>query len=223
MSGSVVRHLIFKDWRLLRFQILFSFGAAVAALALCQVKREVPFVLGTVWFFVALIVLACMLPITNVVSERKKQNLAFVMSLPVSAKQYAMSKIASTFGMFLVPWLALVGCALLLIEGRGFPHGAIPMALVLMGLVLVGFMIVAAVAIISESEGWTTGATVVVNSSYGIVWYLIARVPGAMKEMGSPVVIWSPRILTILAIECASIAIILGLTFYLQSKKRDFV
>jgi hypothetical protein len=97
------------------------------------------------------------------------------------------------------------------------------MALVLMGLVLVGFMIVAAVAIISESEGWTTGATVVVNSSYGVVWYLIARVPGAVKEMGSPVVIWSPRILTILATECASIAIILGLTFYLQSKKRDFV
>ncbi len=223
MSGSVIRHLVLKDWRLVRFQVLLCLGAGAAALVLCQVKREVPFVLGTVWFFVALMVLACMLPVTNVVNERKKQNLAFMMSLPVSARQYAMSKIASTFGIFLVPWLAFVGCALLLIEGRGLPHGMIPVALVLMGLVLVGFFLIASVAIVSESEGWATGAIVICNSSYGIVWYLIARVPGAIKEMGSPVAIWSPRILTILAIESASIVITLGLTFYLQSKKRDFV
>jgi hypothetical protein len=223
MSSSVVGHLISKDWRLHRFHVLLSLVGGAAALALFQVKREVPFVLGAVWFFVALIVFACMLPVTNVVNERKKQNLAFVMSLPVSARQYAMSKIASTFGMFLVPWIALVGCAVLLIEARGLPHGAIPTALMLNGLVLVGFFLIASVAIVSESEAWTAGATIVCNASYGVVWYLIVRVPGALKEMGSPVVIWSPRILTILAVECVLIAIALGLTFYLQSKKRDFV
>lgn len=223
MSSSVIRQLVLKDWRLHRIQLASSLAAGFAALALFQMKREVPFVLGAVWFFVVLIVLGCMLPVTNVVNERKKQNIAFLMSLPVSAKQYTMSKIASTFGMFLVPWLGLVGCALLLIEARGFPHGAIPTALVLNGLVLVGFFMIAAVAIVSESEGWTAGTTLVCNSLYGILWYLIVRVPGAVKEMASPVAIWSPRIMTLLAIEFASIAVFLALTFYLQSKKRDFV
>jgi hypothetical protein len=223
MNRSVVRHLIFKDWRLHRYQVVLSAAAGAAALVLFQMKREIPTVLGAVWFFIALIVLASMLPITNVLNERKKQNLAFLMSLPLSSKQYTMAKIGSTFGMFLVPWLALLAGALSLIGARGFPHGTIPIAVALAGLVLVGFSMIATVAIVSESEGWTTGATIVCNSSYGIAWYLIVRVPETAKEMASPVAVWSARMLTILAVECLLIALSLGLTFYLQSKNRDFV
>jgi hypothetical protein len=39
----------------------------------------------------------------------------------------------------------------------------------------------------------------------------------------SPLAVWSPLVLEILAGELALIAIMLGLTFFLQSRKRDFV
>ncbi|HUA01874.1 MAG TPA: ABC-2 transporter permease [Candidatus Aquilonibacter sp.] len=222
MNGSVVRQLALKDWRLHRLQVILSVAAGAAALGLFQIGREIPVVLGATWFFVTLVLLACMLPMSNVVNERKKHNLAFVMSLPISPRQYAMAKILSTFGMFLVSWAILVVAAVWLIEAR-FPHGVIPVSVVLTGLVLTGFCLMASVAIVSESEGWATAAIIVCNSSYGVIWYLIIRVPETAKEVGGAVAVWSPRVLRILATEAALVIFCLGLTFYLQSRKRDFI
>jgi ABC-2 type transport system permease protein len=222
VKNSVVWHLILKDLRLQRIQIIVSLAAGAAALALFEAKRELPAVLGATWFFVALIVLGCMLPMSNIIGERKKQNLAFVMSLPVSSREYTMAKILSTFGMFLTPWALLAIGALWLI-GTGFPHGIIPVAVVLMLLVLVGFCVIAGVAIVSESEAWSAGAMIVCNSSYGVAWYLVIRVPETAKQLGGSVAIWSPRLLTMAGAECAVVFFCLGLTFYMQSRKRDFI
>ncbi len=224
MKGSVVRQLILKDWRLHRMQIILSIAGGAAALSVVQIRSEVPFVLGTVWFFIALILMGSMLPSSNIVNERKKQTLPFLMSLPVSALQYTTAKIISTFGMFLILWLALVAGALSLIAKRSdIPHGFIPMALVLAGLTLVGFCLVAAAAIISESEGWFIAATIVCNSSYGVVWYLIVRVPAIRHDAVAPVPVWSPTVLMLLGVEFSLIALSLGLAFLVQSRKRDFV
>src|SRR4051812_7360422 len=108
MNTSVIQAVILKDWRQHRALILFSLAAGVLALAVLQVRNETAFMLGTVWFFIALIVLGSMLPVSNVINERKKQTAVFLMSLPLSALQYATSKLMSTIAMFLVPWTALV-------------------------------------------------------------------------------------------------------------------
>ena len=222
MNHSVVWRLILKDVRLHRFQIILSLAVGACALALFQTKREVPLVLGATWFSVALIVLGCMVPVSNVVNERKNHHVAFLMSLPISARQYGMAKIASTFGMFFVPWALLAGGALLLIGGK-FQHGAIPISVIITGLLLTGFCVVASTAVVSESEAWTTVAIVLCNSSYGVLWYLIIRVPETAKQVGGAAAVWSPRMLAILAAECAVVILSLGLTFYLQSRKRDFI
>jgi ABC-type Na+ efflux pump permease subunit len=165
-----------------------------------------------------------MLPVGNVVNERKKQNLAFLMSLPVSATQYAMAKLVSTIGMYLVPWGALVIAASTFILTRSeAPRGIIPVMFILFGLPLVGFCVVAGAALISETEGWTIAATIVCNSCYGIGWYLIIRNPAVNGNLKSPVAIWDAPVLTILGSEIAAIVAILGFTIYMQSRKRDFV
>jgi ABC-2 type transport system permease protein len=223
MTGSVVRHLVLKDWRLNRMQITLSMAGGAVALALVHIKQEVPVVLGAVWFFLALILLGCFLPSTSVVNERKRQNLAFLMSLPISPMQYTWAKVASSFGMFLVPWVALVAAAVSLVATIGIPRGFIPMLLVLAGLTLIGFSVIVGSAIVGESEGWYQVAVVVCNSSYGIGWYLIARIPQVSHDMGGPVAVWSPLMLALLAGELAGIVLVLGLTFFLQSRKRDFI
>jgi hypothetical protein len=222
--GSVVQTLIFRDWYRHRLYLLLSVAAGGLALAVFQMGGEIPMILGATWFFVSLIVLGSMLPVTNVVNERKKQTLPFLMSLPLSVFQYTSAKIVSTVAMFLVPWLALVIAAVSFVAGRrNIPHGIIPVILVLAGLTFIGFCLIAGVALVSESEGWTIAATVASNSSYGFSWYLLARNPAIRGDMQSSVVVWSSTVLTILAAELAVIAVILGLTFYLQSRKRDFV
>jgi ABC-type Na+ efflux pump permease subunit len=224
MTRSVVQTLILQDLYRHRQVVLFSIVGGVLALGLMQVGGEVPFVLGATWFYCSLIVVGSMLPGLNVVNERKKQTLPFLMSLPLSVFQYSAAKLASTVGIFLIPWAALLISGVAYIAGRSdIPNGIIPLMLILTGFTLVGFCLIAGVALVSESEGWTIAATVISNSSYGFGWYLIARNPAVRADLGSPVPVWNALVLTILGGEIALVAAILGVTFFLQSRKRDFV
>jgi ABC-2 type transport system permease protein len=222
VSGSIVKHLVRKDLRLHRVQIALTIAAGLIALAVVARGGEVPFVIGVTWFFVAIIVLACMLPISAIVNERKKQTLAFLMSLPLSSIEYTTAKLVSTLLMFLTPWLMLLICALVLVTTRNLA-GAIPMLLILATLPLIGFSLILAVALVSESEGWAIAATVVCNSSYGIIWYLMSRVPSLTANWTGRVAIFSPPVLRVLAVEVGIIVLLGALTFFLQSRKRDFI
>jgi hypothetical protein len=224
MKGSVVRTLILSDWNRHRFFILLSIFGGILAVALVQMGGELPTVLGSTWFFVSLIVLGSMLPVSNVIYERKKQTLAFLISLPISIAQYTTAKIVSTIAMFLVPWFSLVVTGVsFIVSRRDIPDGIIPVLLILAGFTLVGFCVIAGVATATESETWTLVATIALNSSYGFWWYVLIRNRALRADFGSAVPVWSPTVLTILLGEMAAIAVILALTFYAQSRKRDFV
>ena len=224
MNGSVVGHLILKDWRLHRLHISLAVTVGAISLIIFEHGGELPVVLGSVWFFIALIVLGSMLPVSSIVNERKKQTLAFVMSLPVSSIQYTAAKMISTFAMFLVPWLALLISALIVIETRDIlPHGTIPAILILALLPLVGFCVITGVAMVGESEGWGIAATVVCNSSYGISWYLLARMPSVHSNWTSRAPVWNSTVLDLLFSEVGLIVLSIALTLWLQSRKRGFI
>lgn len=103
------------------------------------------------------------------------------------------------------------------------PNGVIPFIVILVCLPLVGFIVMAAAALVSESEGWTIAATVVCNSSYGLASYFLMREPAIRNNLRSPVPVWNQLVLTVLGGELAAIVLILALTLYLQSRKREFV
>ena len=224
MNRSVVRTLILSDWKRFRpLLLMFTVGGALAFLLL-QVGGEIPTILGATWFFMALIVLGCLLPPFNVVNERKKQVLPFLMSLPISVTQYTTAKLLSTVGMFLVSWVTLVAAAVAFVIGReSLPDGIIPVVIILSVLTFIGFCLIAGVTMVSESEQWMMAATVLANSSYGFGWYLLVRNAAIREGMKSAAPVWGPEVVTILAVEVAVVVVILGLTFFLQSRKKDFV
>ena len=222
MTDSIIPQLIRKDLRLHRLQMVITMVAGIIALAVMRRGSEVSLVLGSTWYFVAIIVLACMLPVSMVVNERKKQTLAFVMSLPVSSAQYTTAKLLSSLLMFVGPWLMLLICALITTRNT-IPHGSIPLMLIMTLLPLIGFSLILAVAIVSESEGAAIAATVVCNSSYGIAWYLITKTPSLTVNWTRPIAIWDQTVLRLLSAEIGLIALLIGLTFLLQARKRDFI
>lgn len=222
MRDSVVGQLILKDWRLHRLPIILSLVCGGIALTIIQLGGQTPVLLGTAWFFIALIVFGSLVPVTNIVNEKKKQTMAFLMSLPVSPAQYTTAKLVSTVGMFLGPWLMLLSSALFLIYGRGiFPQGVIPLTLILATAPFLGFCLIAGAA--NVSEGWGIALTVVCNSSYWLVWYGLMQLPAVTSGLKSPVAVWNPTELAILGGEFGLIALVLALTFFLQSRKRDFI
>jgi hypothetical protein len=224
VTSSVIGHLILKDWRLNRPLISLCIGVGLIALVIALYAGGVARLLGSVWFFVSLCILGSMLPASAILNERKKQTLAFVMSLPVSSVQYTIAKALSTSAMFLVPWLTLLVSALILIETRhAIPHGIIPILLILAMLPLVAFCLISAAALVGESEGWLIGVSILCNSSYWFVWYLLARTPSLSANWAGPVAVWNTAAITVLSVELGSIAFIVGLTFFFQSRKRNFI
>lgn len=224
MRGSVTRRLIWKDWQLNKMAIVLSTVGGFIALGIICVGGQTPFLLGSVGFFVALIMLASILPGLVILNERKKQNLAFIMSLPVSSVQYGVAKIASTVGIFLAPWLTLIAAGIWIVKVRhALPDGVMPMGLILAVLPLIGFCLIAGAALIGETEGWYTLSIAVVNSSYWFVWYtLMMRFPELSRDWLSARAVWNPAV-QILGSEFAVAAFILGVTLFIQSRKRDFV
>ncbi|MGH9655819.1 MAG: hypothetical protein ACRD4Q_12000 [Candidatus Acidiferrales bacterium] len=224
MNGSIICHLILKDWRLNRLLILLTIGAGIVAMVVAQYGHEIVRVVGGIWLFVALCVLASMLPASVIINERKKQTLAFIISLPVSAVQYTIAKIASVWGLFLLPWFTLLIMAAVLIEtSRVVPRGAIPMLLMFALLPLIGFCIISSTALVAESEGWLIAASVVINSSYWLGFYLLSHIPALTANWNSPVAVWNQTAVFTLSAELGSIALIFGITLFLQSRKRTFI
>jgi len=224
MRRNVVWQLIRKDWRMHRMQILITMVAGVAALAIVEWGGQTPVVVGSVFFFIALILGGHMLPFGGIVNERKNKNLAFLMSLPISSIQYTTSKLISNVLMFLIPWLALVAAAVILIMVRGMiPRGAIPVVLILSLLPFVGFCLITGAALVGESEGWSIAANVFCSSTYGLTWYSMTQIPSLMVNTQKSVPVWNAITLKILGAEILTILVMLGLTYFFQSRKRDFV
>lgn len=223
MNHSLIPRLIWKDIEMTWPFPVVATVAGCGALALFYFGSNALALAGIVAFFVVLVILGTM-PMQLIVNERKKQTLAFVMSLPVSAGQYGTAKLASSLGMFVVPWLMLIGIAFSLVVGRSdTPNGIIPLALVLVLLPLIGFLLTTSVAIVSESETRSIITMAAVNISYSFVWLVVTAFPGMTRDAANAVPVWNETILSVLAGEVGLVAIVLALTLYLQSRKRDFV
>jgi hypothetical protein len=223
MSRSLIGHLIVKDFQMHRTSIVATIIVGMLGLATLPLKGLAG-LLGIIGFFTTLIVLGAMIPNASILKERKGHNLAFLMSLPISVVEYTTAKILAALGMFMIPWLILVGAGLSLIFGRSdMPHGIIPLTLILVTAPLVGLCVLVAVALVGESESWVMAATIAVNVGYSVFWILLINVAALRDGLASPKPIWNPTALTVLGSEFAAIAVILAITFYLQSRKTDFV
>lgn len=225
MKTNVMVQLVWKDWQLQRLMIIICIVSGLVALAILRIGGQTPIVIGSAFFFISMMFCACMLPMTSITNEKKKQTLPFLMSLPVSASRYGVAKLLSTFGMFLVPWLTLIGAGLYMIVVRhALPNGTIPTMLILANLPFIGFCIITGTALVGESEGWGVAAVATVNSSYWLAWYLlVSQFPSITRNWAGSVADWNPVVVKIVVAEFASIVLILALTLYLQSRKRSFV
>ena len=223
MNRSIIGQLVLKDWRLNRVLISLTLAIGLVTLLVTQFGGLARLI-GIVWFFVALCILGSMLPGSVILNERKKQTLAFIMSLPVTSVQYSIAKMLSIWGLFLVPWLTLLISALVLIETRHVvPQGAVPMVLILAMLPLIGFCLISSTTLVGESEGWLVAASIVVNSSYWLGWFLLARIPSLSANWNRPAAVWNSTEIIVLCSELGAIAFIVAVTLFLQSRKRDFI
>jgi len=223
MTRSIVWRLILKDWYLCRVVVASVAVIGVASVAALYVRDGFTSLVAMITSLIAVIFLGSLLPSLTIVNERKRQNLAFVMSLPVSPMQYTTAKIVANLVAFLALWLPIaIGMIGTVVSARVF-GGIIPLMVVAALAPFTAFALFMAVAIVSESETWAITTMAASNVAYTFVWLFISRIPDMFRDLSSPVAIWRPQMVSIVTVEAVAIVLAFGLTFYLQSKKTNFI
>jgi hypothetical protein len=123
MNYSMIRILILKDWYLQRWSVLASLLGGLIALGIVCLGGNAAFMVGLVLLITALIAVGAQLAVTTMVNERKEQTLPFVMSLPISYREYTSAKLLGTLLIFMLPWLTLVMAVLVLSAALHGHHG----------------------------------------------------------------------------------------------------
>jgi hypothetical protein len=223
MNYSMVKSLIWKDWYFQRRAILLSLAGGAVSLGIVAFGGQPGFTLGLILLVTVMVMLSAMTVMNNTIGERENQTLAFAMSLPISYLEYTTSKVLGNLLIFVPFWLTMLAGSVALIVAAPVIHGFFAFAIIMAVEILVSTCLMIAVALVSESKGWTISAMVVGNVALNVVGYLVAHIPGIRDGMFGNVIQWRPAATISLTVEFVLIALMLGGTFFIQSRKKDFI
>lgn len=223
LDWNLVQILVQKDWYFMRQSLVVYLGAGLLGLFLISAGSEGTFYAGAVLLFTVLISLGIHLAMATVVQERTSQTLAFVMTLPISPREYTTAKMLANLVIFMVPWLLTALGSVLVLQLGLQSGGLIPFALVVLTEIFLAYLVVLAVALVTESEGWAIAAMVTMNLFFQGFLYLVSHLPGIAETMKGATAVWSPTAIALLMGEIALIAGVIATTFRRQSLKTDFI
>lgn len=223
MNSTMVRRLVLKDWYFQRWVILSYTLAGIFSLWLLSLASEGTFYAGSILLLTIVISVGIHLIMATVINERKEQTLPFIMSLPISYREYTTAKVLANVVIFLVPWTVITAgsCAVVLVTG--IPDGLIPFIVLVLTQLFAGYILTLAAAVVTESIGWTIGAMVFGNLFIQYFMYAVSHNTTIAAGMKGAVVAWSRPAVLVVSAEVAAIVLLLTLTFYLQARKKDFL
>ncbi|MFN6971940.1 MAG: ABC-2 transporter permease, partial [Rheinheimera sp.] len=139
-NWPIIKLLILKDWALMKKSLAAYMAGGVLVIGMMGMATPMMFNIGAVLMITLMIVIGARSAVELVVNEKKDQTLAFMMSLPITAQDYALAKLCSNLALYLVPWLLLVLGMLLVIVSTPIYNGVIPLVvLVLLAALFVGW------------------------------------------------------------------------------------
>jgi hypothetical protein len=203
--------------------ILGSIPVGLGALAIVLTGKPVAFMLCIILLCMVIVGVGAQLAFVTTINERKEQTLAFVMSLPVSWREYTAAKILANLIIFLIPWLPLTAGALGLLLLPGATHGLVPYTAIMALEMLITTSLIVAAGIITESQAWTTAGIFCSSLGINLLGYVFAHLPGIAKYMWGTRVYWSSTAWIILICELLTVPLLLSVTFFVQSRKTDFL
>ncbi len=224
MNFEMVRRLILKDWYLQRLPIALSLLGGVAAMTILVLGGKAGFTMGLILLVTVLVASSAISTTNMTVLERREQTLPFLMSLPISFREYTAAKLVAILVVFLIPWSVFMGASFAVLAlSPTHSQGLIPYVAIMGTEMLVSTCFIAAVGLITESQGWTITAVMIGNVAINAIGYLVAHLDGVSRYMFGPIMRWTSTSSGLLTAEVVTVLLLLGGTFYLQSRKQDFL
>ncbi len=222
VQWGIVRSLILKDLQLSEKALAAYALAGILALGLIGLAKPWAFYIGSLLLLILLVAVACMSISNALLTERKEQTLAFVMSLPVSPLEFTLAKLGGNALTFLVPFLILLGGTVGVTLRTPVPDGFIVFATLVYGHVLVGFSVSLAVAMSVRSEGWNI--FVMIASQVLINPFLMAlgQIPSIRDVGRGEAIVWSAEALLILGAQLLVSVLAIAFTAWWHGRKAAF-
>ena len=229
MSASIIPQLLKKDFMLTRRMILvFCVLSLVGAGAIALLFGRVP-----QWALVNIAFLLLMSPaatcgivllMTTVVFEKEKSTQAFIMSLPVTPKQFALSKLIINIGVFGALWLVISAIALYFAFGRGvFPLGTLPFVIMVLLGAFVAYVGILSVSLWRQSLGLTVLSIALFEMGTSAYLWGVAFVDSVADFMHGPEPVWNATAIGIVSTQATlALALVAGTLLY-QSQRREFL
>ena len=222
LNTSVIRLLVLKDWQLFQKQLAVYVLAGIVALCFLGLAKPWAFYVGSLMLLIVMISAACFSISTSLVVERKEQTLAFVMSLPVSPREFTLSKLVGNLLTFGVPFAVLLGGTLAVVLFTPLPDGLFVYTLLIFAYLLFAYAVSLAVAMSVESEGWATFA--MIGSMVLINPYIVgmSQLPAISAHVGKDALVWTtPSAAIVTTLSLLAVAVI-GVTTWHHARKPAF-
>lgn len=221
---GLLKALIRKDLQLNAAPMALYLLVGLISLWLLTFDSKGPFYAGSVLLLSMVIVASAHLVINTVTTERDDQTLTFIMSLPLTFMQYTHAKICANLLGFLTFWLIMwVGVMGVIFTQAEIPNGLAVYATILLLEMLAVFVLLLGVGLISESQTWTIVVMSLTNIALSLFMFWLSSIEAIKAHMDSAEPVWNATAWVIIGAEVAFMLLVLGLTYYGQSRKRDFL
>ncbi|MBT8448710.1 MAG: ABC-2 transporter permease [Gammaproteobacteria bacterium] len=224
MNYAIIKQLVNKDWQLNKGPLTLYVVMGFASLWVFTIPTEFAFTLGIILLVSILAIIGIHMVVTTVLHERKDQTLTFVMSLPVSFKEYTLAKILSisivSGGAWLLIFSTVLGFSIML---DSIGNGLIPYMVMTLVHMLVIYAVLMATAIVSENEIATIIVMTLLNVSISIFMMGIANLEDVGPFISGQVAVWNDTSIGIVLLQLFTIVLSVYMTFYFQSKKRSYL
>lgn len=223
MNTFMITKLITKDWQLYKVFMLGYALLGIFAAGLMTVPSATVYYLGLVALITVLIGSSAHVAINIVVTEKKEYQLSFIMGLPITPMDYYLSKIFGGLGIYLVSWGAIVIGTSLIINFSHMPNGMLPMLILCALEILVATTIVLCAGVLSGSVPVTIITMIILNMCFNLFLFEVAGIEAIASHIESPTAIFNSTVFALIGAELLAIAIVIGITIFIKSRKACFL
>lgn len=229
MSTSIIAQLVKKDLLIMRKMILiFAFINLLAIAIVSILFGRVPN-----WAFINLAFVLLVAPaftcgmvilFRTIVFEKVKSTQPFIMSLPVTVKEFTQAKLLVNIPVVFVLWLLASGVAFYFSFVRGaFPYGTLPFVTMIFLGALLAYICILSTGLLFQSHGITIISILIFELATSVYLWVVVYLDPIANHIYGPVSVWNSTAITVVIAQVLTAIIVIFMTIYIQNKKRDFI
>jgi hypothetical protein len=223
MDYAMVNKLVIKDLKIMKPWVLSYWAGGFGAILLAIFGGDTIGTFAFILFITALGAAGVHTIIQTVVIERTEMNLPFIMSLPITGREYTLSKVIANLAIFLSIWVSLSAASFVIFIGDALPRGTVPFFCIVLLSILFAYTMMLTTSLVTRGMGWTVASTVVANIGTQIFLWMIADLHGIRSVIGGPEPVWNSTALGVIGGELLIIVACLVSATLFQFGRKDIL